>query len=490
MVCAGALIAACSGLVDAPETQGGAQTSESNEAALAIRTAGREMRDGNLAEAARLLDAALADEPGNPAIWVAIARLRYRSGEHFGAIDAADRALELGPSFAPALLMRGQLVRDANGLSESLPWFEAAVAADPTHAEAVGEYAATLGDLGRFGEMLDAVERLSELDRENEQGLYLRAVLAARAGEFVLAKSLLDRSGWRGAGVPSAMLLDAVIDIQQGNADTAVETLAELSRLQPANRRVRDLYARALWEAGRDEKLVSELSEVVEGPDASAYLTMLAGRAHERLGDREAAAPLIAKAYSKPDTDWHSLSDTGAIGGALAPQTAQIRSAIASGDEASASGRAARFVDQFPQSADVLALAGDAAFANAEAAQAIENYSVSARVRKPWRLTQKLIVASRQTGEDNAANALLTRYALGDPRNADAIIALIEIARISEDWERVVELTDYAALLGSGQDPIVLNARLEAAQALGNDADAQRYESLLDAVRPPKLVRE
>ena len=54
----------------------------------------------------------------------------------------------------------------------------------------------------------------------------------------------------------------------------------------------------------------------------------------------------------------------------------------------------------------------------------------------------------------------------------------------------MAELANYAAVLGSGQDPSVLEARLEVAKALGNDADAQRYESLLDAVRLPKLVRE
>ena len=151
------------------------------------------------------------------------------------------------------------------------------------------------------------------------------------------------------------MLLDAVIDIQQGYADTAVETLAALCLLQPANRRVRDLYARALWDAGRDEKLISDFRSVLDGPDASAYITMMVGRAYERSGQRERAAPLLAKAYAEQPTEAVTLAEAGVIGGALPSQTSQIRLAVASGDKAGAATQASLYKRTFPQSADNLA---------------------------------------------------------------------------------------------------------------------------------------
>ena len=121
------------------------------------------MVDGALADAGQRLDEARALAPEDPDLWVAIARLRYRGGEHLTALEAADRALALGPDYAPALLMRALFVRDAHGFAASLPWFEAALAADPDNREAWAEYAATLGDSGAGGETLDAVRELYKI---------------------------------------------------------------------------------------------------------------------------------------------------------------------------------------------------------------------------------------------------------------------------------------------------------------------------------------
>ena len=70
-----------------------------------------EVRAGNLAEAGGYYDEARELEPENPGLWVDIARLRFRGGEHLTAIEAADYALQLDASYAPALLLRAQMVR-------------------------------------------------------------------------------------------------------------------------------------------------------------------------------------------------------------------------------------------------------------------------------------------------------------------------------------------------------------------------------------------
>ncbi|MEL7445158.1 MAG: hypothetical protein AAGK02_05010, partial [Pseudomonadota bacterium] len=57
------------------------------------------MREGRLADGGRLLDEALELDSENPAVWVEIARLRFRGSEHLPALEAADLALELGPEF-------------------------------------------------------------------------------------------------------------------------------------------------------------------------------------------------------------------------------------------------------------------------------------------------------------------------------------------------------------------------------------------------------
>ena len=72
--------------------------------------------------------------------------------------------------------------------------YEAALQRDPWHHDALIEYAATLGDAGRTRAMLDATRRALQARPASPQAYYLQAVLAARAGSYGLARSLLQRS--------------------------------------------------------------------------------------------------------------------------------------------------------------------------------------------------------------------------------------------------------------------------------------------------------
>ncbi|NBC87921.1 MAG: hypothetical protein GVX90_00200, partial [Alphaproteobacteria bacterium] len=141
---------ALAGCADAP---GGTETQRpagSEPIVSLLEQARGAMAADELAEAERLLDEAREIEADNPAVWVAIARLRFRGGEQIAAVAAADRALERDPAHGPALLMRAQLVRDAHGPAAARPWFEAALAADGANARIRTEYAATLGESGEY----------------------------------------------------------------------------------------------------------------------------------------------------------------------------------------------------------------------------------------------------------------------------------------------------------------------------------------------------
>ena len=113
-----------------------------------LADADKAMADGALADAGRMLDEARGLAPESPDLWLAIARLRLRGGEHLTALEAADRALAFGPTHAPALRLRALMVRDAHGAADSLVWFQAALKADPADPDTLADYAATLGDAG------------------------------------------------------------------------------------------------------------------------------------------------------------------------------------------------------------------------------------------------------------------------------------------------------------------------------------------------------
>lgn len=484
---AGLLLAAALVGCSAPDasTQGTANSAiAGSDAFLAlIKEAQEAVEDGDLADAARLLDAAQSLDPDNPGVWVRIARLRFLRGDHVGALGAADYALELGPQYAPALLLRAQLVRDAHGLTDSLVWFEAAVAADPDNTDALAEYAATLGDAGYYAQMLEVTRALLDLAPGDPRALYLKAVLAARGAQPVLAKSLLERSGLAAQGVPSAMMLDALIDLAERNYDSASQTLGALAQKQPGNGRVAELLARALWMGGRDDELTARFATAAQRQDASPYLVMLVGRALERQGERVAAAPFLERAYQGRTDGWVPLSPNAG----LPEATAQMRQLITGGQLREARREAQRLERQFPGSSDIAVLAGDAAVASGDVQGALELYRKAARVRRPWPLTRKVAAAYRDFGDPLAADVLLARHLVSEPRNSEALIAYAKRAARMQDWLRVEVLLDNAIKLGAGNDPSLLKLRAMAARAQGKDAQARRFERMSWDLHPGLL---
>ncbi|KPP89372.1 tetratricopeptide repeat protein [Erythrobacter sp. HL-111] len=436
--------------------------------------------EGDLARAGRLLDEALALEPENPAVWADIARLRFRGGEQIAAIDAVERALALDPAHGPALLMRAQLVRDAHGFRAARGWYDAALAADPGNAEIMLDRAATLGEGGDYRAMLGALQGLPEAAPEAGRGHFLRAVLAARAGENVLARSLLARSGLVEQGVPAAVLLDALVDLAQANHDSAAAKLSALARRQPGNVRVADLHAHALWLGRRDRELVDLHAGRARRDDASPFLAMLVGRAFERLGERDAAAPFLERAAAGPSEGTGLLAGNDALPG----PTARLRALLAAGDRAAARRAGDALRRRFPASSDISALAGDAALAAGDAAGALALYRGAAMVRRPWPLAKKAIRAYREVGDEEAAEVLLARHVAGEPHNAEALVMLAAASARREDWLRAKLLLDRAIALGAGSDPALLRLRAEVAGALGETGEAERFSAAAQALAP------
>ncbi|MEL6737391.1 MAG: tetratricopeptide repeat protein [Pseudomonadota bacterium] len=479
-VLSAAALAAC-GMEAQP---GGPETPANDGSSEALQVLLEEAReaaqDGDLADAGALLDQARALEPDNPDVWVEVSRLRSRGGEHQQALDAADQALELGPGHAPALVLRAQMVRDAYGLTSSLVWFEAAVEADPDDPLALAEYAATLGDAGYYAEMLGVTRALADIAPKDPRVFYLKAVLAARAGKPVLAKSLVERSGLAREGVPSALMLDALIDLQQRNFDTASETLERLVEAQPGNTRARELLARAMWLGNRNLELVDRFASDARRDEASPYLAMLVGRAFERQGNRLAAAPFLEKAYAGRSQGWAALADREG----LPEPTNRMRRLVAQERWSQTRRFSAQLTRQFAGSIDIAALAGDAALASGKPEGALEHYQEAARIRRPWPLTVKAAAAYRDFGDPLAADVLVARHLVSEPRNTEALLLAAERAARLEDWLRVSVLLDNAITLGAGNDPRLLKLRATAARALGREEEARRFERMTWELHP------
>lgn len=266
------------------------------------------LRNGEPAQALALLRQVLASDPKVAATRVALARARLAGGDRAGATADVEAALALDPKDASALVLGGNLVRDQYGLVPALGWYDRALAVVPGRLDALFERAATLGDAGRATEALAATRALLAASPNNAQGFYLQAVIAARAGNFDLARRMMMRVGARLDGQPGAILVRAVAELQCGNLDGATARLRRLLSMQPGNLRARRLLGLAHWRAGAHAEAIEVLRPLADQGDG--YALLLSGRAFEVLGDRVAAADLLDRAAAAQP----KLPDPAAMG--------------------------------------------------------------------------------------------------------------------------------------------------------------------------------
>lgn len=471
----------------AREWLGGANFAPGTEVYGLRMLARLERADGNPLAAGPVYDRAIAIAPDDAVLWVDIARWRYAGGEHLKALDAADRALEVDPNYVGALLLRGQMVRDAFGPTAALPWFEAALAQKPDEVELLEEYAATLGEADRATEMLVVVRRLHEVDPKNARGFFLQSVLAARAGNYPLARDILNRIGGPVRGQPATQLLEGALELETGNTAQAIDVLDRLSRRQPANQRVRHLLARAILDSGDYLEVVRRFAPMAARRDASAYLMIVVARAHEALGARDLAAPLLDRAAAEPAGQLAAADET--FDGLPAPGiAAQMRSLLGSGQIGAAQAYAERLRSQNPGSGDVLALSGDAFAAAGRPGDALARYRDAARVRFNEDLLLRMQVALAQAGQSGQQEALIEQFRSGNPGSVLAARLAATKAAQRGDWAASRVLLEALVVRGAGRDVRLLCDLSFAQLQAGDESAAAETAARAYRLQPSSLV--
>jgi Flp pilus assembly protein TadD len=443
-----------------------------------------ELEAQHFGAASQAFDKALAAGKPDARLWVDIGRLRYQAGEQHLAGEAVVRALAIDPAEPTALALQAVLVRDAQGLEASLPWFERAVQIAPKDLGVLGEYAATLGDLGRYKDMLAVARRMIKIDRRDPKAYFLQAVLAARAGNDDLARRLLQSTKGAYDEVPAGMLLEGVLQYRDGSSELAVDTFDKLARLQPDNDAVARLLGRALLADGDPSEVVARFAARAARPDASPYLLTLVGRAYELLDRRDLAAPLLDRAARAGDPPLVALppSDDGQLavyrfGNAdpTAPDVAvpTLRGLLFAGQAGEAAAYAAKLRARYPNSSDIEVLSGDAALLAGDAARALQLYRSAARVRWSAALSERIAAAEAHLGRPDLAEAELVAYLEQHPQDR-ALSALLGRAALADgDWRRATVLLGHAVQLAGGTGDPRLVADLAAVQLrFGDNARA------------------
>jgi non-specific serine/threonine protein kinase len=146
-----------------------------------------------------LLEEAVALDPSEPAAWQALAALGWQNRDNVGGAVAGRRGVWVAPN-------------------DHQP---------PLHL------AYCLGFVGMYDEAMMWFERTLELDPRETYTLMSVVLLATANGDYPAARRWAARAREAGADVPLVLYAIALLEIAEGNMESATDTLSEVVQLQP-----------------------------------------------------------------------------------------------------------------------------------------------------------------------------------------------------------------------------------------------------------------
>jgi len=437
------------------------------------------LSNGDLTAAREAYDRAVHELPRNSALWVDVARFRDANADVLGARDAVDYAIELDKANSAALAFKANLVRTEEGLKASLDWYERALTADPDNEDALIEQAATLGDLGRYRDMLTALRHAATIVPRDPRLFYLQAVLAARADNYSLARSLLQRTRGELDEQPSFMLLSAVVELELGGEAVAATWADRLLAEQPENFTARRILAAAEWADGDADAALEALLPLVRRPDADSWSLLLAARSAAELGRRiesadyqgRAAALAPGEAVPFAADDDYGLLTMAANAEPLNPAKAipAIAADLASGNSARAISRATQLRDANRGVADAHILLGDAALAGGRYELAVQAYRAARDLDAGERTTLRLANALFRAGDAAGSGAAILALRNSQPSSIAADRLSGHLAMDIEHWDEAIAHFDHVRSRIGDRDVVVLRELARAWAAKGDD---------------------
>lgn len=266
-------------------------------AAYAARVRGRAQMVAGQADRARgEFELAGRLAPDNIQILIDRVRFEMLAGNRDGAEKLVDHALQLKPTNSRALVLKGDIARARAGLPAALPYFTQAIQADPNNIEALLERAATYGDLRREAESRADLKKIDQIQPNNPLGLYLTAVLEARAGRYQQAQALLAKTKGTIDGYPPAAMLQGMVAYQLGNLKAAQDYLTRVVTKAPDYVLARRLLASTQMKNGDADAAIETLKPLLDAKEPDGAALAMVGQAYARKGDYKNAQDYYARA--------------------------------------------------------------------------------------------------------------------------------------------------------------------------------------------------
>ena len=465
----------------------------------AARIMGRvavQVGDQQLASAA--FNRAMELDPKNPDLWVAIARFRADTGDQAGATNAVDKAVKLDPRNIRALQYRGELLRFQFGLGAAIPWFERALQIDPNDVPLLTEYAATLGDMGRMTDMLVVARKIISLDGHNPRAFFMQAVLAARAGQYGLARRLMQQTKGVIDNIPAVLLVEGIIEHSEGNYNAAIDKFNRLVAIQPENREAQNLLARSLYLAGSADDAVDVLKPQVSRSGADPYALWLAGRSLEAIGERDEAAAILNRAAVHDAGRESAILDSAPLTvlRAEAERNAEdarivvpyIRALYDAGDYAAAFAEAKRLQLANPGASGAHVLVADVAAAMGDYNEALDALTKARSIRFSEPVMLRMVEVMRAKGDMRQSGEVLAQYLSYNPSNIAGLRWMAYSHLETESWAVAAYILENLRKRIGENDALIMAGLTQAYTGMGETDKAIAAGRIAYRVQPSSPV--
>jgi tetratricopeptide (TPR) repeat protein len=214
-----------------------------------------------------------------------MARVLLARRDFQGAEARVDRALSLNARSPEALVLKAQLLNLRGDRRNALSALDTAIQQSPGMLAARLERANLLVALGDDAKAKEDVTTVLRMEPRSAGGIYLQAVLAARAREFQAADAALTQIANLLPRFPRGYFFLGVVKFNLGQGEQALDAAQRFVQRNPTDLDGLKLLARIHIAGQRPAEAVQLLRKAIaDGVTADAEVFDILGRAHAQEG--------------------------------------------------------------------------------------------------------------------------------------------------------------------------------------------------------------
>jgi tetratricopeptide (TPR) repeat protein len=267
--------------------------------------------EGDFAKADELIERTATESPDDPRVYLVLAAYRVRKNNLEGALEAANRAVELAPDDKRAKLQKAEILMELGyrgerdgGVEEARTLLDGILAAEPTNPAALLADAKLRLGAGDAGGAISSIQRALEARPQWAQAHYLMGLAFGAQRQYAEARNQLAQALEIDDSLVDAKQVLAQVHFRLGEWEYCVERGRQYLKENPDSTKTRLYVAQSLVRLGRIKEAEKELGQIPEDQRDGEVLYAM-GRIQLGLNNVDGARTLLLAAHdelpSNPD---------------------------------------------------------------------------------------------------------------------------------------------------------------------------------------------